>query len=345
MKVMIIGGFLGSGKTTTLLNLGKHMSGLGHRIAIIVNEIGEIGVDGDTISSSGVVTKELTSGCICCTLKYDMKYTLKKLQEDFKPDVVIIEPTGIAFPKQIRDELAQMDLPDTSFAPVVHLVDASRFNTEVQQIPVFITTQIKDADVLCINKIDITGAEQIASVNDFLRELNPDAEILQFSARASDEQFQRFIDLLAEEGETDLETEERNSIEMSGVSTYSAEFMILSDLDANRGTSISKSILENVKIHVREINPDFIGHIKISLKLPDVMIKASLTAFDGSPHIELFEQKENTQTSLKMMAAVTNIPTDKLLGIVETVVREKLAEEELDFKKPEPPVRTINIIK
>lgn len=345
MKVIIIGGFLGSGKTTTLLNLGKHMSGLGHRIAIIVNEIGEIGVDGDTISSSGIVTKELTSGCICCTLKYDMMYTLKKLREEFKPDVVIIEPTGIAFPKQIRDELAQMDLPDASFAPVVHLVDASRFNTEVQQIPAFITTQIKDADVLCINKIDITSAEQVVSVNDFLHKLNPDAEILQFSARANDEQFQKFIDILAEEGEMGLETEERNSIEMSGVSTYSAEFTLLSDLDADRATSVSKSILENVKGHVQKINPDFIGHIKISLKFPDAMIKASLTASDGTPHIELFEQNGNTQTSLKLLAAVTNVPNEKLVDIVETVVREKLAEKELDFEKPEIPVRTINIMK
>ena len=80
MKIMIIGGFLGSGKTTTLLNVGKHLSEEGHKIAIIVNEIGEVGVDGVTLSKSGIVTKELTSGCTCCTLKFDMERTIEALQ-------------------------------------------------------------------------------------------------------------------------------------------------------------------------------------------------------------------------------------------------------------------------
>ena len=69
MKVMIIGGFLGSGKTTTILKLSRRLNDSGKRIAIIVNEIGEIGLDGDTLSGTGITTEELTSGCICCTLK------------------------------------------------------------------------------------------------------------------------------------------------------------------------------------------------------------------------------------------------------------------------------------
>jgi G3E family GTPase len=98
MKVMIIGGFLGSGKTTAIRRISRQLSDAGKRTAIIVNEIGEIGLDGETLKSPGIITEELTSGCICCTLRISMQYTLQTLEEEFRPDVVIIEPTGIAFP-------------------------------------------------------------------------------------------------------------------------------------------------------------------------------------------------------------------------------------------------------
>ena len=135
MKIMIIGGFLGSGKTTTILKISRQFRDAGKRIAIIVNEIGEIGLDGDILTNPDIVTKELTSGCICCTLRISMQYTLQTLEEEFKPDIVIIEPTGIAFPGQIREEIETMGLSELSFAPVVTLVDPGRFGTEAKEIP------------------------------------------------------------------------------------------------------------------------------------------------------------------------------------------------------------------
>ena len=82
-----------------------------------------------------------------------MQYTLQTLEEEFRPDIVIIEPTGIAFPGQIREEIETMGLSELSFCPVVTLVDPGRFGTEAKEIPRFIETQIREAEILCINKI------------------------------------------------------------------------------------------------------------------------------------------------------------------------------------------------
>lgn len=336
MKVIIIGGFLGSGKTTTLLNIGKYLSESGHRIAIIVNEIGEIGVDGDTLSNSGIETKELTNGCICCTLKIDMEYTLRTLATEFNPDVVIIEPTGIAFPRQIKEDLALMDVPDMSFAPIVNLVDANRFNTEIKQIPKFIMTQLEDAEILGINKIDIANKDQIKDVKGFLKQINPGAIIHEFSAKNNDQQLQKLIHLLAGDGRESHILEKRNSVEMSEVSTYSAEFTVLSqNLGSDIAATISKNILEDIKNRVLNLNPDFIGHVKISMEYPDKMMKASLTSSKGSPQIEIFEKKGNTQSKLKFLSAVTKVPKNMLIEIVENSIQGNFTKESIDLKKIE----------
>jgi G3E family GTPase len=334
MKVMIIGGFLGSGKTTTLRSLGRHLVEKGHKIAIIVNEIGEVGVDGETISGSGLVTKELTSGCICCSLRISMEYTLQTLVEEYNPDIVIIEPTGIAFPMQIKEHIELMDVEDLSFSPVVSLVDASRINMEISQVPVFIANQIKESEIVCINKIDLVDAETVASVTRTVMQLNPDALVIEFSAKKMDDKFRMFIDLLAGESEAEHTGADLNSIEMSGVGSYSGEYSLRADnLHSDRITSMLVHLLEEIKSRLKEINPEFIGHVKMTLKFREGLIKANLTSVHGEPFVEILDETGDDEQHLKLLSAVTLVPRDKLAEIIESSISKVLGNEGISFEK------------
>lgn len=335
MKVMIIGGFLGSGKTTAIKRISKQISDAGKRTAIIVNEIGEIGLDGETLKSPGIMTQELTSGCICCTLKISMQYTLQTLEEEFRPDVVIIEPTGIAFPGQIREEIEAMGLSELSFTPVVTLVDPGRFGTEAKEIPKFIETQVKEAEILGINKVDVAPAEIVMATEKMLIELNPEARILKFSAKLGDNQFEDLISHLALPGVEKPSQDKKNSIEMSEVSSHSVLYDLTSfELKPEEGRQFIEESLQAIRDKVKEINPEFIGHIKLSLKLPDSMIKGSVTYSEESPQVE-FSPRKNEKLELRLLSAITKVPKDRLIGIVENTLGEKLKEKNAVFEKKE----------
>jgi len=329
---MIIGGFLGSGKTTTLLKLGKHLSDTGHKIAIIVNEIGEIGLDGDTLSSTGIVTEELTSGCICCTLKISMEYTLSNLSDEFHP------------PRQIKDDIALMKIENLSFAPIVNIVDGTRFNTEIKQTPKFIQTQIEDADILCINKVDIAEKEKIAEVRNFLEGLNPEAEVIEFSAKEADEKFQRLIDLLAGQSKEREVRENINSIEASEVSSYSGELTIKDcELEAQKAEKYAIAVLTSIGEQIKKLNPDFVGHIKMALEYPETLMKASITSSESVPNVEFFETK-GKECTLKFLSAVTNVEKEELVKIVETTIKEHLKQEGIAFSNKIKNLQTIDIL-
>lgn len=335
MKVMIIGGFLGSGKTTAIRRISRQLSDAGKRTAIIVNEIGEIGLDGEILKSPGIKTEELTSGCICCTLRISMQYTLQTLEEEFRPDVVIIEPTGIAFPGQIREEIEVMGLSDLSFAPVVTLVDPGRFGTEAKEIPRFIETQVKEAEILGINKVDVAPAAIVIATEQMLSELNPEAVILKFSAKLGAEQFEDLLIHLALPGVEKPSKDKKNSIEVSEVSAHSVLYTLKScKYSPEAGRQFIEESLQVIRDRVKEINPDFIGHVKLSLKLPDSMVKGSVTSAEEVPQLEFIPQK-NEQFELRLLSAITKVPKDKLTGIVENTLEEKLRDLNLAYEKKE----------
>ena len=334
MKVMIIGGFLGSGKTTTIQRIGKQLSDAGKKTAIIVNEIGEIGLDGDILTSPDIVTEELTSGCICCTLRISMQYTLQTLEEKFAPDIVIIEPTGIAFPGQIREEIETMGLSKLSFAPIVTLVDPGRFGTEAKEIPKFIETQIKEAEILCINKIDITPEETILAAKKMLCEINPEARILRISAKYKDEQFEKLLLHLSVPGFKKHSEGKKNSIELSEVSVYSARYTLeLLDFNTEESVHFIEENLQIIQDRLKEINPDFVGHVKLSVKLPESTVKGSVTSSKEMPQVELLPDRENKKTELRLLSAITKISEHELTEIIEDTLEMNLRKSEIAFEK------------
>ncbi len=186
MKITQIAGFLGCGKTTLLLKLSRKIAGEGERkIALVVNEIGEIPVDGKVIGESGMQVKDIGGGCICCEVAATFAKTIYRLYKDFKPDHVLVEPTGVAVPHQVK-LAARMGGRDAkiSIGPVIVLFDATRPAEllDMDMLGQLVTTQIKDADVIAISKVDAVDEAAIAESSEKVRDYNTKADIFNLSS-------------------------------------------------------------------------------------------------------------------------------------------------------------------
>jgi G3E family GTPase len=177
----ILTGFLGSGKTTLLNHILRANPGL--RIAIIVNELGEIGIDGGLIEQTdpGDIV-ELTAGCICCTIRGDLLIGLRRiLQRDEPPEYLIIETTGIADPLPVAQTLFIPGLTQiVRLDGIVTLVDADQIRTQMRASEM-VPTQIEFANMLLLNKVDLVSPDDLAMIEEDLRKRNPYAPILRCS--------------------------------------------------------------------------------------------------------------------------------------------------------------------
>ncbi|APH39455.1 GTP-binding protein [Methanohalophilus halophilus] len=194
MKIMIINGFPGSGKTTTIKQIAKSLIDKGKKVVIIFTEEGEVSYS--DIKNTNIITKEVINACVPCSLRFNLENTLKNATSETNPDFVIIELLSSASPSQIKASLEPMNIPDISFAPVVNIVDPKTFITDVGKLPQFAIDRIKEADIICLNKTESAKDETIRDVKDFLRNSNPDSTIMGISAHKPDEEFKSFLDQL-----------------------------------------------------------------------------------------------------------------------------------------------------
>ena len=180
--MIILSGFLGSGKTTVLLQLANHLRnkhGEDYRIAIIENEVGSASVDSGIIAEAGYSVTEMLAGCVCCTLIGQLVPAVRKLTEELNPDLIVLEATGMATPGSMRDNIERYgDCP----VRVVTLVDASRWQRIVRALSILLEGQLECADVVCVNKCDLVDEAQIATVGATVRDMNAHAPIVHASA-------------------------------------------------------------------------------------------------------------------------------------------------------------------
>ena len=180
MNILIIGGFLGVGKTTALVAIAKKLSE-SQKCVIIENEVGKIGLDDKFLKENDLPVKEIYSGCICCTLRLDLINTLLEIERDINPDLVILEPSGVAGPKQIVSALAGYGGEINNLVQIA-LLDGERFhNTEVLSLPV-INDGIKTADILVLNKIDAIDEEKTQIIDKEVQSIRPGASWFPLSA-------------------------------------------------------------------------------------------------------------------------------------------------------------------
>jgi len=173
VAVDIVTGFLGSGKTTLLSHVLAH--GLkGKPVAVVMNEIGEVGIDGQVITGLNYVEKmvELSSGCICCSIdEYRFDLAIQELIETVHPHLIIIESTGLADPEPLTYRVKAAGLKLDAVITVVDAANVQRFLKETDVA----TAQIEAADFLVVNKIDLVATDDVARVERRLRKMNPRA--------------------------------------------------------------------------------------------------------------------------------------------------------------------------
>jgi G3E family GTPase len=186
MQITQVAGFLGCGKTTLMLRLSRDLASDGARkVALVVNEIGEIPVDGKIMEESGMRVKDIGGGCICCEVASTFAKTVYGLYKDFQPDHVLVEPTGVAVPHQVK-MAARMSGRDAKIrlGPAIVLFDATRPAEllDMDMLGQLVTTQVKDADLVAISKVDAVEEAGLAGIAEKIREINSTADILHLSS-------------------------------------------------------------------------------------------------------------------------------------------------------------------
>lgn len=171
MKVTIVCGLLGAGKTTFIRDFVKHGS---EKTVVLVNDFGAAGIDGEIFSASGIESVELPSGCICCTLKFDLITTIERIIRQFAPEHLVIEPSGVASPSGVLEALECLGIRAVT---VVNIIDAVEF-VELRESGMygsFFEDQVSLADVVLVNKTDLAHEASIVATIKHIESMNPHA--------------------------------------------------------------------------------------------------------------------------------------------------------------------------
>lgn len=177
----LIAGFLGAGKTTTLLHLLRELKARGERCAVLVNEFGALGIDGAVLAEApSLAVKEIADGCVCCTLAGRLAEGLLELADRVRPERVFIEPTGLARPEEIRRLLTQEEFANHFvLRPVLTVVDPLTFLKLRGRKMSFYDAQVAEAGVIVANKLDRVGPESLAEFRAALAAANPGARTVE----------------------------------------------------------------------------------------------------------------------------------------------------------------------
>lgn len=176
IKIDVISGFLGAGKTTLIKKLFESKL-KNEKVVLIENEFGEIGVDGSFLKNSGVQIKEINSGCICCSLVGDFSKSMKELVENYVPDRIIIEPSGVGKLSDIIKAIEKVDEP-LKINIVATVVDGGKCKMYYKNFGEFYDDQVKQANTIIVSKADKLTNDKVLAAVELIKSLNPHATVV-----------------------------------------------------------------------------------------------------------------------------------------------------------------------
>jgi G3E family GTPase len=184
MKVLVIGGFLGSGKTSFILQLLQYIianskSDKKYKVVALENEIGDVGVDDKTLTAGGFKVETMFAGCACCTSSESVTVSLTNIKKEIDPDWVVLEATGVAYPQSIKETIATTTDFESRLSAVV---DAKRWKRLLVPMAMLISGQLDRAETIIVNKKDLVDSETLDETLKSVRSFNGGAKLIPVSS-------------------------------------------------------------------------------------------------------------------------------------------------------------------
>ncbi|MBO5294761.1 MAG: GTP-binding protein, partial [Clostridia bacterium] len=176
-KIDIFSGFLGAGKTTLIKKLLKEAYA-GEKLVLIENEFGEIGIDGGFMQDAGIEVTEMNSGCICCSLVGDFGKALAKVLDEYHPDRILIEPSGVGKLSDIIRAVQNVSADDVILNGFTTVADVKKCKMYMKNFGEFFNDQIENAGCIVLSHTQSVSEEKIAETVSLLREHNPTATVV-----------------------------------------------------------------------------------------------------------------------------------------------------------------------
>ncbi|MGN9162343.1 CobW family GTP-binding protein [Clostridium sulfidigenes] len=298
-NINIISGFLGCGKTTFLNKVIPNMQGSN---ALIENEFGNIGIDGDLIQHS-LPIKEIYSGCICCTVTENFNKALEELVLEYKPDNIFIEPSGVGSLSDILKVCNRVSLNSTlniKIRDVITIVDVDSFNDYSENFGSFYLDQIENAQMIFLSHFENLVDSEVEEIIGKISLINPKATIFK----------EPWISLSGEEIVETINSMESYEIELKDRPAFLAANKMFQTFSIDKLRAFSEEEIDKILLSLNQQEDGFIvrakGIVQLSTK--------KLVYFDYTPHHYHWEYLETVKTT-KVTVIGSNLDKKKIVGI------------------------------
>ena len=175
MKILLVSGFLGAGKTTFIKELAKNIN---LEFVVLENEYADIGVDKDFLDEKNLNVWEMSEGCICCSMKGDFKSSIKKIYSEINPEYLVVEPTGIGMLSSIIENIREINNNDIETLSPITLIDITSFSEYLETFNNFFTDNLKNTGKVILTKLENSNYFEIENIKNEILKINNNLEIL-----------------------------------------------------------------------------------------------------------------------------------------------------------------------
>ena len=175
MKILLVSGFLGAGKTTFIKELAKNIN---LEFVVLENEYADIGVDKDFLDEKNLNVWEMSEGCICCSMKGDFKSSIKRIYSEINPEYLVVEPTGVGMLSSIIENIREINNNDIEILSPITLIDITSFSEYLETFNNFFTDNLKNTGKVILTKLENSNHFEIENIKNEILKINNNLEII-----------------------------------------------------------------------------------------------------------------------------------------------------------------------